>query len=164
MPHDITVGIRFKRINERRGHLVELAYEPRVSLEVPLGILDKRGGRAARCHGHGRCRHRDEGRPYVAIIPSRCSQARECIRDAAHVGVIRREGPFRAKHRSSFHVVTNTRRAPPAADVVDALALQASWAEAARENGIDATFLIGNHDFEYLLGEGCSGTHLEAMA
>lgn len=51
-----------------------------------------------------------------------------------------------------------------AADVVDALGLQASWAEVARENGVDATFLIGNHDFEYLLGEGCSGTHLEAMA
>ena len=51
-----------------------------------------------------------------------------------------------------------------ARDVVDALGLQARWAETARESGIDVTFLIGNHDFEYLLGEGCSGTHLEAMA
>ncbi len=51
-----------------------------------------------------------------------------------------------------------------AKDVVDALGLQARWAEAARGNGIGVTFLIGNHDFEYLLGEGCSGTHLEAMA
>ena len=51
-----------------------------------------------------------------------------------------------------------------ATDVVDALGLQASWAETACKNGVDVTFLIGNHDFEYLLGEGCSGTHLEAMA
>lgn len=50
-----------------------------------------------------------------------------------------------------------------AADVVDALDLQARWAATANENGVDVTFLIGNHDFEYLLGEGCSGTHLEAM-
>lgn len=50
-----------------------------------------------------------------------------------------------------------------ARDVVDALELQAAWAKRAEEKGLQTTFLIGNHDFEYIIGEGNAGTHHEAM-
>lgn len=50
-----------------------------------------------------------------------------------------------------------------AEDVLDALAFQAEWAKDQRDQSRDIIFLIGNHDFEYMLKEGCSGTHLEAI-
>ncbi len=50
-----------------------------------------------------------------------------------------------------------------ARDVVEGIEVQLEWANGVRLQGIEVVFLLGNHDFEYLLGRGCSGTHLEAM-
>lgn len=51
-----------------------------------------------------------------------------------------------------------------ACDVVEGIDIQLEWANRISSRGVEVIFLLGNHDFEYLLGEGCSGTHLEAMA
>ena len=50
-----------------------------------------------------------------------------------------------------------------AKDVIDALDVQARWIRSTATRDIEVILVLGNHDFEYLLGEGCSGTHLEAM-
>lgn len=48
-------------------------------------------------------------------------------------------------------------------DVLNALDFQIGWLEEQTADGMNVTCLVGNHDFEYLIGRGCSGTHHEAF-
>lgn len=50
-----------------------------------------------------------------------------------------------------------------AEDVLEALNFQIGWLEEQVAGGTSVTCLVGNHDFEYLIGRGCSGTHHEAL-
>lgn len=50
-----------------------------------------------------------------------------------------------------------------AADVLAALEVQKAWLADRAKAGLDVTYLLGNHDFEYLRTMGCGGTHREAI-
>lgn len=50
-----------------------------------------------------------------------------------------------------------------AEDVLNALDFQISWLQDQAAEGTNVTCLVGNHDYEYLIGRGCSGTHHEAF-
>lgn len=47
--------------------------------------------------------------------------------------------------------------------LTDALCLFADWAEDARAAGRQVDLLLGNHDYQYLLGEEGPGTHMEQV-